>query len=345
MKCKNSDGSIQDVTWIYLKKAWVAASTVCLQKLYTKAITVSRSVPIVTTDSVESEYQLNISATGSIVSEGSASVTEYGWVWSYSSTPTINDNKVIVGTESHLGSFTATSNSGSMDVGPTIYVRAYATNSIGTGYGAELTGIAYSCFIEGTLITLADGSKKSIETITYDDSLLVWNFDEGKFDESKPIWICEPFSLSCHRLMKFNNGSDLAVAGFEEGHRIYNLQKNSFTHLNTPITPFGTKAFGDDGSIITLVDDELINKEAFFYNIITHTHINMFANGILTSCKLNNIYPISDMKFIKDDRVLRPIDEFNVSEEIYYGLRLAEQPNYHGLKDKAKTIEKNFLSC
>ena len=346
MRCKNTNGNIQDVTWIYLKKAWVPATTVCLQKLYTETTVVDGSAPTVTTDSVDGEYQMNMIATGTITDEGSESVSEYGWVWSYSSNPTINDNKVIVGSESYIGSFTETSDSGAMDTGVTIYIRAYATNSVGTGYGDQLSGQAFSCFIQGTLITLADGSKKPIEDINYDDSLLVWNFDEGKFDEAKPIWVCNPFVLPNYRVMRFNNGADLAVAGFDVGHRIYNIQKNTFTHLNTSDTPFGTTTVTDDGNIAVLVDDDhLVNEEAVFYNIITHTHINIFANSILTSCKLNNIYPISDMKFIKDDRKLNSFEEFDVSEEVFKGLRLAEQPNPIEVKEKAKTIANSFATC
>jgi hypothetical protein len=52
----------------------------------------------------------------------------------------------------------------------------------------------------------------------------------------------------------------------------------------------------------------------------------MFANGILTSCRLNNIYPIADMKFIKHKKELKKIEEFeNISDIVFDGLRLAEQ--------------------
>ena len=50
---------------------------------------------------------------------------------------------------------------------------------------------------------------------------------------------------------------------------------------------------------------ELIQEEVEFYNIITDYHINLFANGVLTSCRYNNLYPIQDMKFVKDDRLNR----------------------------------------
>ena len=44
-----------------------------------------------------------------------------------------------------------------------------------------------TCFIEGTQISLENGLTKNVEDITYDDELLVWNFDEGKFDIAKPV--------------------------------------------------------------------------------------------------------------------------------------------------------------
>lgn len=79
-----------------------------------------------------------------------------------------------------------------------------------------------------------------------------------------------------------------------------------------------------------------------FYNIITYKHINIFANGILTSNSLNNIYPINNMKFIKDNRELRSIEEFDVSDYVFEGLRLAEQPNCETIKAKAKTLGRSI---
>ena len=41
------------------------------------------------------------------------------------------------------------------------------------------------CFVENTLISTRDGTKK-VQDISYDDDTLVWNFDEGKLDYAKP---------------------------------------------------------------------------------------------------------------------------------------------------------------
>jgi len=53
----------------------------------------------------------------------------------------------------------------------------------------------------------------------------------------------------------------------------------------------------------------------------------MFCNTLLTSVRLNNLYPIKDMKFVKDNREIIPFDNFEgLTKEYYDGFRLGEQP-------------------
>lgn len=161
-----------------------------------------------------------------------------------------------------------------------------------------------ACLIEGTQITLADGSTKTIEDITYNDELLVWNFYEGKFDKAKPTWIKVEQVAPRYNLVKFSNGTEVGFvgAGDEKGyHRIFNKEKGAFTYTgNLKETPNGTTTFAEDSTFPTLVSQEIVNKEVKFYNVITDKHYNLFANGILTSCKLSNKYRIEDMKYIGD---------------------------------------------
>ena len=72
---------------------------------------------------------------GAITSDGGEEVLEKGVCWSTTQSPTISDTKTMNGTGS--GSFT--SNLVGLAEGTPYYVRAYATNSVGTGYGNELT--------------------------------------------------------------------------------------------------------------------------------------------------------------------------------------------------------------
>lgn len=173
------------------------------------------------------------------------------------------------------------------------------------------TGISYigvaTCLIKGTLITLADGSKKPVEDITYDDELLVWNFYKGCFDKAKPRWIKIAQTASVYNKLTFDNGATLGLVG-EGGtqgyHRIFNEQARLFTHTGVPETPVGTITFAEDCTKPTLVKQELVHEEVEFYNVITETHFNLFANGILTSCKNSNKYYIENMKYVTDKELM-----------------------------------------
>ena len=181
-----------------------------------------------------------------------------------------------------------------------------------TENGATTQSLAYYiCIKEGTLITLADRTKKPIEDITYDDKLLVWNFYKGKFDTAKPCWITKEKTAHEYNLCKFSNGAEVGFVGNggKEGyHRIYNNEAKAFTHTGTPETPVGTTTFAEDKTYPTIVSQEIVNKSVKFYNVGTEKHFNIFANGILTSSRISNCYKIKDMKYygeqlISDDEI------------------------------------------
>lgn len=170
-----------------------------------------------------------------------------------------------------------------------------------TGFTGTDTMPDYICLIEGTLVTLADGSTKPIEDITYDDELLVWNFYDGKFDKAKPCWVTKPQIAHEYNLCKFSNGVEIGFVG-QGGdigyHRIYNDELKTFTHTGVKETPIGTHTFAQDGSKPTLIEQHIVNKQVRYYNIGTEKHINIFTNGILTSSRISNKYAIKDMKYI-----------------------------------------------
>ncbi|MCR4738224.1 MAG: hypothetical protein K5846_08720, partial [Bacteroidales bacterium] len=76
-----------------------------------------------------------ISMSASVSSDGGAAVTERGVCWGTASQPTISSNHTA-DSGTGIGDFTVT---GTLTPGTTYYVRAYATNSEGTAYGAEMT--------------------------------------------------------------------------------------------------------------------------------------------------------------------------------------------------------------
>ena len=204
-------------------------------------------------------------------------------------------------------------------------------------YGPSLSKsirIDYSCFVKGTLITLADGNRKKVEDLTYDDELLVWNFDEGHMDSAKLLWITDSDLKADHyHKVTFSDGTILKLVGSNGNcHRLYNYTDRTFQYA-TQITP-GKQVYTENG-IVTLVSCERIDEEVEYYNLITKKHINCFAEGVLAASHFNNVYPIDeDMKFVKDGRKIRPWSEFRkefkkagIGKDWYEGVRLYEQPD------------------
>lgn len=178
------------------------------------------------------------------------------------------------------------------------------------------------CLASGTKINLRNKKFKNIEEISYEDEILVWNFDEAKFDYAKPLWIKKKETTNKYILLKFDDGSILKTI---DQHRIFNKQKKMFTYPMTNYTPIGTISFNNKGEEIKLISKEYVEEEVEFCNVITKHHINLFSNNVLTSCRFNNLYPIENMKFKKEERKKQERKNFNISDEYFYGLRIEEQ--------------------
>ena len=141
----------------------------------------------------------------------------------------------------------------------------------------------------------------------------------------KTLWIKKVQTWDEYNYIKFEDGTELKTV---LDHRIFNYDSQKFTYtMNEKDTPIGTRVFKQDGTLTKIIERKVIKEEVNYYNIITDYHMNLFANGLLTSLRLNNLYKIENMKFVKDNRKLTPKGEFEgIPEKYYYGLRLAEQP-------------------
>lgn len=237
-----------------------------------------------------------------------------------------NKGGTIVTGGTATGSQTLVFNMGGLN--STYTVMAFATTANGTSYSAPVGGNGgYVCFPAGTMITLSNGTKKAIEDIGYDDHILVWNFDLGEYASAKPIWIKASETATEYNVLTFSDGSVLKTVG---NHHIFNKQAERFTHTMTADTPIGTVTVNEQSEEITLVSAEVVKESVEFYNVWTEYHLNMFAQGVLTSNRFNNTYPIVSMKFVKGNTELRALAEFNgIDPKWIQGLRLQEQTSEH----------------
>jgi len=91
-------------------------------------------LPVVTTAAVTAVTKVSAVSGGEVTYDGGGTVTERGLVWSKNANPTITDTKIAGGTG--IGAFI--SNLTCLTLNSTYHVRAYATNSAGTAYGADV---------------------------------------------------------------------------------------------------------------------------------------------------------------------------------------------------------------
>jgi hypothetical protein len=92
-------------------------------------------LPVVTTTDVTGLTKTSAISGGNVTYDGGGTVTAKGLAWGAAANPTITGNKIDGG--SGLGAFV--SNLTGLTKYTTYHVRAYATNSAGTVYGADIT--------------------------------------------------------------------------------------------------------------------------------------------------------------------------------------------------------------
>ena len=93
------------------------------------------SIPSVITNSISNYTHNSATCGGNVTNDGGATITQKGVCWSTSQNPTINNNKTIDG--NGIGGYV--SNITGLNESTTYYVRAYAVNNAGVGYGSQIS--------------------------------------------------------------------------------------------------------------------------------------------------------------------------------------------------------------
>jgi len=146
-------------------------------------------IPILTTTGISGITSSTAVSGGNITYDGGSSVTARGVCWSTNPNPTISNSKTTDGTG--VGSFT--SSLIGLSPNTTYYLRAYATNSTGTGYSSNITfatlsGITVSD-IDGNLYhTVIIGSQEwfveNLKTTKYRNGNLIGTTNPASLDIS-----------------------------------------------------------------------------------------------------------------------------------------------------------------
>ena len=142
-----------------------------------------------------------------------------------------------------------------------------------------------SCVATGTLITLADGTQKKVEDITYSDVLLVWDFFKGEY-ATVPASVIVFHGDANYRVvtLKFSDGTEVRIIG---AHDFFDVELNEFVSIDDEnVADFIGHEFirmTDDGyTTVSLVDYTITEEYTGSYSILTAYHNNFIVENMLS---------------------------------------------------------------
>ncbi len=115
-----------------MKKYFVLIAVVCGMLI---SCTPDPTLPTVTTNLVEQITDTSAFCTGEIIDDGNADITAKGFCWSTNQDPTLEDNYTTDITRKSPAVNYFASNIYGLTESTEYYLRAFATNSVGTAYG------------------------------------------------------------------------------------------------------------------------------------------------------------------------------------------------------------------
>ncbi|MCK4663388.1 MAG: PKD domain-containing protein [Bacteroidales bacterium] len=220
----------------------------------------SAGLPTVTTTAIISITSNSAVSGGNVTSDGGATVTAKGVCWSTNSNPTVSDNLTNDGS----GTGTFVSNITGLTANTTYYVRAYATNSTGTGYGSEVSFTTSSSGLADLVgtwygIDVDDGTgyhdyPSQMVTAIIDEQLGIIGLGFGWMTDFWGEKIIDSVFVEIE--VNWDNGT----VTIPEQYYITTL----YDSTEYPYNIYGSGTFDDSGTYPTMTIEYELNQEGFY---------------------------------------------------------------------------------
>ena len=136
------------------------------------------------------------------------------------------------------------------------------------------------CIAAGSLITLADGRQVTVESLTGNEELLVWNLYTGMYDTAPILFIdSDPSGLYEVIKLYFSDGTQVKVIS-EHGFWDYNL--NEYVYLGVNAYEYIGHWFNKGETKVQLTDVEIMEEYTTPYSPVTYGHLCYFVDGMLS---------------------------------------------------------------
>ena len=202
------------------------------------------TLPVVITTIVSDITQTTALAGGTVTDDGGDLIAFRGICWSTSPNPTTSSFKTINGSAS--SSFTSSITGLTADT--KYYLRAFATNSAGTGYGNEVTFTTNDIFKASTVPTLTTSPVTAITTKSAVSGGTITSDGGGIITKSGLCWGTTPDPvINGINTNSTNDGS--GNGSFESD--LYNLAPNTTYYVRAYAVNSAGNAYGDQVSFIT----------------------------------------------------------------------------------------------
>ena len=225
------------------------------------------------------------------------------------------------------GTITGTTTTEALSTSDQQYTAANSSIEI-TPTGSESS----SCVVEGTLITMADGTKKAVEDVVAGDLLLVFNHETGEYDVSFVLFNdAEDLRNYTVINLEFSNGSIVKVVS-EHGFFDLDLMKYVYITESNYLDYVGHRFYAYGGEIVTLDNAYITIEETRVYSPVTAFHLNYFTEDLLSMpggiVGLFNIFDYDETLKYDEEKKANDIETYGlftyedfediIPEEIYY---------------------------
>ena len=232
---------------------------------------IAKTLPQLSTTTATNITLTSATSGGNITADGGAAVTARGVVWNTATAPTIS-----LTTKTTDGSGTGNFSSAIANLTPSTnyYARAYATNSVGTGYGNEIT------FTTGAVVlpTLTTTDVSGITTNSAISGGTITNDGGGAITARGVVW-----STSQNPTITLTTKTSDGTGTGSYTSNLTNLAQNTTYYIRAYATNSAGTTYGNQISITSLIPAQLTITDIDGNNYQTIT-IN---NQVWTTTNLN----------------------------------------------------------